>query len=136
LILVTAPAGYGNTPLLSNYIQQSDVPVTAQRLRHTFATQMLAAGMPVTSLQRYLGHEMLDTTTIYAEVSDPMLQQDYYLGMALLDPDSADMVQSELELSRQEQLRQLLVELKTLNLEPTRQKEIMEQMQCLLDEPS
>ena len=27
LILVTAPAGYGKTTLLSNYIQQSDVPV-------------------------------------------------------------------------------------------------------------
>lgn len=121
---------------LRAYGSKCNVPVTAQRLRHTFATQMLAAGMPVTSLQRYLGHEMLDTTMIYAEVSDPMLQQDYYLGMALLDPDSADMVQSELELSHQEQLRQLLAELKTPDLEPTRQKEIMEQMQCLLDEPS
>ncbi len=50
---------------------------SAQRLRHTFASQMLASGMPVTSLQRYLGHEHLDTTMLYAEVSDPLLQQDY-----------------------------------------------------------
>jgi integrase/recombinase XerD len=58
------------------YGQQCGIPVTAQRLRHTFASQMLAASMPVTSLQRYLGHEQLDTTMVYAEVSDPLLRQD------------------------------------------------------------
>ena len=41
---------------LKGYREQCGVPVTAQRLRHTFASQMLAARMPVTSLQRYLGH--------------------------------------------------------------------------------
>ena len=49
---------------------------------------MLAAGMPVFSLQRYLGHEHLDTTRIYAEVADPYLHQDYYQGTAALDPGS------------------------------------------------
>jgi site-specific recombinase XerD len=34
---------------------------------------MLNAGMPVTSLQRYLDHENLDTTMGYAGVSDPLL---------------------------------------------------------------
>lgn len=120
---------------LRTYGHQCSVPVTAQRLRHTFASQMLAAGVPVTSLQRYLGHELLDTTMIYAEVSDPMLQQDYYHGIATLDPKSVILAQSELEFSRQEQLRQLLVELKMHNLDSTRQKEIVEQMQRLIDEP-
>jgi hypothetical protein len=41
---------------------------------------MLATGMPVTSLQRYLGHEDLDTTMLYAKVADPLLQKDYYQG--------------------------------------------------------
>jgi site-specific recombinase XerD len=36
---------------------------------------MLAAGMSILSLQRYLGHADLNTTLIYAEVSDPMLQK-------------------------------------------------------------
>jgi len=65
--------------------------MTAQRLRHTFASQMLAAGMPVTSLQHYLGHEHIDTTMIYAEVSDPFLIQDYYLGIKTLDPSSENL---------------------------------------------
>jgi site-specific recombinase XerD len=120
---------------LRTYGHQCSVPVTAQRLRHTFASQMLAAGVPVTSLQRYLGHELLDTTMIYAEVSDPMLQQDYYHGIATLDPKSAILAQSELELSRQEQLRQLLVELKTPNLEPAYQSKILCQMENLLNYP-
>lgn len=70
---------------LVHYRQQSSVPVTAQSLRYTFASQMLTAGMPVTSLQRLLGHEHLDTTMLYAEVADPLLRQDYYQGISSLD---------------------------------------------------
>jgi site-specific recombinase XerD len=115
---------------LRNYGRQCSVPITAQRLRHTFASQMLAAGMPVSSLQRYLGHELMDTTMIYAEVSNPMLQQDYYRGITTLDPQSANLAYSSFQL---EQLCQLIDELKIDDLEPLRQKEILEQMQGLLD---
>jgi len=115
---------------LRNYGHQCSVPVTAQRLRHTFASQMLAAGMPVSSLQRYLGHELMDTTMIYAEVSNPMLQQDYYRGITAIDPQSASLAYSAFQL---EQLRQLIEELKTDDLEPLRQKEVLEKMQGLLD---
>jgi site-specific recombinase XerD len=80
---------------LVHYRQQCGVPVTAQLLRHTFASQMLASGMPVSSLQRYLGHENFDTTMIYAEVSDPLLRQDYYQGIATLDPSSDKLSMSE-----------------------------------------
>ncbi|PWB50437.1 MAG: hypothetical protein C3F13_15910 [Anaerolineales bacterium] len=44
-----------------HYSRHCGEHVTAQRLWHTFASQMLASGMPVSSLQRYLGHEHLDT---------------------------------------------------------------------------
>ena len=77
------------------------VPVNARRLQHTFASQMLAASMPVTSRQRYMGHEHLDTTMIYAEVSDPMLQQDYYQGITAMDPTSANLLVSHQETFRQ-----------------------------------
>jgi site-specific recombinase XerC len=76
---------------LNHYGKQCSVPVAARRLRHIFASQMLAASMPVTSLQSYLGHEHLDTTMIYAEISDPMLQQDYYQGISTVDPKSENM---------------------------------------------
>jgi hypothetical protein len=115
------------------YGQQCGKPVTAQRLRHTFASQMLAASLPVTSLQRYLGHEHLDTTMLYAEVSHPLLRQDYYQGIVVLDPTSENLPANGLALSHQDTLRQLIKELKTPGLEPTRRDEILDQMQCLLE---
>jgi len=118
---------------LVQYGRKCSVPVTAQRLRHTFASQMLAAGMPVTSLQRYLGHEQLDTTMLYAEVSDPLLRQDYYQGIAAVDPSAVNSATHDVELSRQDTLRQLVKELKMPGLEPTRHDEILEHMQRLME---
>ena len=115
------------------YRKKCGVPVTAQRLRHTFASQMLTAGMPVSSLQRYLGHEHLDTTMVYAEVSDPLLRQDYYQGIATLDPSSENLPTNGLASYHQHTLRQLVEELKTPGLEPTRRDEILDQMQRLLE---
>ena len=117
---------------LVHYGQQCNVPVTAHRLRHTFASQMLTAGMPVTSLQRYLGHEHLDTTMLYAEVSDPLLWQDYYQGITALDPTSAYLPTHNMELSHKDTLRQLVKELTTAGLGLTRRDEILSQMQHLL----
>jgi integrase/recombinase XerD len=111
---------------LVHFSRQCGVPVTAQRLRHTFASQMLTAGMPVSSLQRYLGHENLDKTMIYAEVSDPMLRQDYYQGIATLDSGSEKLPGSELGLIHQRTLRQLVEELKTPGLEQSRHDEILD----------
>jgi integrase len=111
---------------LVHYRQQCGVPVTAQRLRHTFASQMLTAGMPVSSLQRYLGHEHLDTTMIYAEVSDPLLRQDYYQGIATLDPGSEKLALRELAQTQQHKIRQLVEELKTPELEQSRHDEILD----------
>jgi integrase/recombinase XerD len=111
---------------LVHYSRQCGVPVTAQRLRHTFASQMLASGMPVSSLQRYLGHENLDTTMIYAEVSDPLLRQDYYQGIATLDSSSEKLSMSGLGLTQQRTLRQLVEELKTPELEQSRHDEILD----------
>jgi site-specific recombinase XerD len=118
---------------LVHYRQQCGVPVTAQRLRHTFASQMLNAGMPVSSLQRYLGHEYLDTTMVYAKVSDPLLRQDYYQGIAALDLASENLPTNGLASSQQDTLRQLVKELKTPDLEPTHRDEILDQMQRLLE---
>jgi hypothetical protein len=80
----------------------------------------------VSSLQRYLGHEHPDTTMVYAEVSDPLLRQDYYQGIAALDPSSENLSMSGLALSNQHTLRQLVEELRTPGLEQSRQDEILD----------
>ena len=87
---------------------------------------MLTAGMPISSLQRYLGHEHLDTTMIYAEVSDPLLRQDYYQGIAALDPGSENLSISKLAPNNHHTLRQLVEELKTPGLERSRHDEILD----------
>lgn len=75
--------------------------------------------------RRYLGHDHLVTTMIYTEVSDPLLRQDYYQGIATLDSGSEKLPESELGLNHQRTLRQLVEELKTPGLEQSRHDEIL-----------
>ncbi|HQT62078.1 MULTISPECIES: tyrosine-type recombinase/integrase [unclassified Acidiphilium] len=44
-------------------------------LRHTVATRLLALGMDITDLQRFLGHESIATTRLYAETTAASLQR-------------------------------------------------------------
>lgn len=46
------------------------IKIFPHKFRHTFATRAINRGMPIEVLQRLLGHENLDTTTIYAKVND------------------------------------------------------------------
>ncbi|MEM7068373.1 MAG: site-specific integrase [Pseudomonadota bacterium] len=41
---------------------------TARGLRHTFATYVIQCGVPITVLQRWLGHASIKTTAIYTQV--------------------------------------------------------------------
>jgi hypothetical protein len=70
---------------------------------------------------------------IYAEVSDPLLRQDYYQGIAAMDPASENLSMSGLAPNQQNILRQLVEELKTPGLVQSRHDEILDQMQRLLE---
>ncbi|MDO9066715.1 MAG: tyrosine-type recombinase/integrase, partial [Chloroflexota bacterium] len=59
--------------------------LTPHRLRHTFATRLINAGVPITSIQKLLGHDQLSTTQIYARVYDTTVEQDYRRAMAQLE---------------------------------------------------
>ncbi|TEU11900.1 MAG: hypothetical protein E3J21_22495 [Anaerolineales bacterium] len=71
---------------LHRYGQQVQVEVSPHRLRHTLATRLLNEGMPITSLQRLLGHERLETTLIYARVHNETVRRDYERAQARLSP--------------------------------------------------
>jgi len=71
---------------LQRYGQQARVEVSPHRLRHTLATRLLNEGMPITSLQRLLGHEKLETTLRYARVHNETVRQDYERARARLSP--------------------------------------------------
>ena len=80
---------YRNQPLGKDLIhsrlkaagERIGVKVYAHRLRHTTATQLLNAGCPVTSIQKFLGHKRLNTTMVYARAHDQTVEADYFTAM-------------------------------------------------------
>jgi integrase/recombinase XerD len=53
-------------------------------LRHTFATDMINAGMRVEVLQQILGHQDIEMTLRYARLSDKRREEDYYRAMMVI----------------------------------------------------
>ena len=51
--------------------------VSPHMLRHTFATEMLNNGADLVSVKDLLGHESLNTTSIYTHVTDEMIRKVY-----------------------------------------------------------
>ena len=58
-----------------------NVHISAHRLRHICATQLLNAGCRITSIQKFLGHKRLNTTLTYARVHDQTVANGYYAAM-------------------------------------------------------
>ena len=65
--------------------QRVGVTLSPHRLRHTYATQLLNAGCPVTSIQKLMGHRNLNTTMIYARVHNRTVADDYYAAMKWIE---------------------------------------------------
>jgi site-specific recombinase XerD len=63
--------------------------VSPHRLRHTLATRLINTGMPITDLQKLLGHDRLSTTQIYARVYDATVERDYRRAMAQLQAEAS-----------------------------------------------
>jgi hypothetical protein len=59
--------------------------VSPHRLRHTFATRLINLGVPITTLQRLLGHRDLGTTQRYAQVMDRTAERQYHQAMAQIE---------------------------------------------------
>ena len=54
-------------------------------LRHTFATNMLNAGLRLEVLQKLLGHLTIDITLQYARLSDISREDEYFKAMAVIE---------------------------------------------------
>jgi site-specific recombinase XerD len=64
---------------------RSGVDLTAHRLRHTFADRLLSTGMPITSIQKLMGHRYVETTQNYAIANDKQVEADFYAASEKLD---------------------------------------------------
>lgn len=58
---------------------------TLHSLRHTFATELLNAGMRIECLQQLLGHSNLEMTLRYARLSDRTREEEYHKAMAIIE---------------------------------------------------
>lgn len=54
-------------------------------LRHTFASELLNAGMRLECLQQLLGHAKLEVTRRYARLTDKTREDEYFRAMAIIE---------------------------------------------------
>jgi len=67
---------------LAHYCREAGLWITCHQLRHTFGRHLTETRVPLTSIQRLLGHARLRTTEIYLHISDKQVQTDYEAAMA------------------------------------------------------
>lgn len=69
-------------------------------LRHTYATDMLNAGMRIEVLQQLLGHKSIDITMRYARMADKTAENEYFKAMSAIERgehDESHRVNSQLQ---------------------------------------
>ncbi len=70
--------------MFNKYLEKSGLTYsgyTLHCLRHTFATELLNARMPLECLRVLLGHTSLEVTRIYARLTDKTREQEYFMAM-------------------------------------------------------
>lgn len=77
---------YGGSPLpleysvvhyaWQKYCKAAGVEATIHQLRHSRASQLLQAGVPITTVRKQLGHRNIQSTLLYAEVDQATIKQD------------------------------------------------------------
>ena len=70
---------------LMKYRELAGVKITAHRLRHSFANDLHNAGMPITSIQKLMGHCWIESTQIYVTANDRQVRADYYAASRKLE---------------------------------------------------
>ena len=59
-------------------------------LRHTFASELLNAGMRIECLQLLMGHTSLDVTRRYARLTDKTREEEYFRAMTVIERGEID----------------------------------------------
>jgi integrase/recombinase XerD len=63
---------------------------TVHCLRHTFASELLNAGMRLEVLQQLLGHQDIEVTRRYARLTDKTREEEYFRAMAIIEGGGID----------------------------------------------
>jgi integrase/recombinase XerD len=76
-----------------NYLKKAGLEqkgYTVHCLRHTFASELLNAGMRLECLQPLLGHHDIEVTRRYARLTDRTREQEYFRAMAIIEKGGID----------------------------------------------
>ena len=71
-----------------NYFEKAGIThkgYTVHTLRHTFATELLNAGMRLECLQALLGHRCIEETRRYARLTDKTREEEYFRAMSRIE---------------------------------------------------
>lgn len=63
---------------------------TVHCLRHTYASELLNAGMRLEVLQHLLGHQDIEMTRRYARLTDRTREEEYFRAMAIIEKGGVD----------------------------------------------
>lgn len=78
----------GHFKKLLGEMTDQNKPVTFHRLRHTYATSLLTAGVGLVSLMKLLGHRRIEMTLRYAKVTPSHLRDEYLKAIKILEQQS------------------------------------------------
>ncbi len=88
------PLGYAAVrSLFMKYVKKAgleDRGYTLHRLRHTFASELLNAGMRLECLQPILGHTNIEVTRRYARLTDKSREDEYFRAMQVIEQEGID----------------------------------------------
>jgi site-specific recombinase XerD len=79
--------------LFVKYLQKAGLDqkgYTVHCLRHTFASELLNAGMRLECLQQLLGHQDIEVTRRYARLTDRTREEEYFRAMAVIEKGGID----------------------------------------------
>ncbi len=78
----------GARAMLCKYLKQAGLVgkgYTLHCLRHTFASELLNAGMRLECLQQLLGHSSIEMTRRYARLTDKTREEEYFRAMSIIE---------------------------------------------------
>ncbi len=74
--------------IFTRYLRETDLQhkgYTMHSLRHTFASELLNAGMRLECLQLLLGHRDIEMTRRYARLTDKSREEEYFRAMEIIE---------------------------------------------------
>ncbi|MCA9941873.1 MAG: tyrosine-type recombinase/integrase [Ardenticatenaceae bacterium] len=92
---------------LMKYRIQAGVHLTAHQLRHSFANDLVDVGVPVTTVQKLMGHAWIATTQRYLDANDHKVQAEFYAAAEQLDQWQMDAALAEDETGEQVEAQQV-----------------------------